>query len=120
MLRCLRHHGWHGASGPTAQRGARPSPGGHHHTTTFRDIRLIHTRADARREARAIAAIALPVIAAQLLQMGMGESVVNRLNEFVKALNEGRVLEDALRTSQNTTPTTMEEFSHVFKAVYNL
>ena len=31
-----------------------------------------HTRADARREARAIAIIALPVIVAQLLQMGMG------------------------------------------------
>ena len=31
-----------------------------------------HTRADARREARAIAVIALPVIVAQLLQMGMG------------------------------------------------
>ena len=31
-----------------------------------------HTRADARLEARAIAVIALPVIVAQLLQMGMG------------------------------------------------
>jgi uncharacterized protein YbjT (DUF2867 family) len=55
-----------------------------------------------------------------MIQMGMGESVVNRLNEFVKALNEGRVLEDAVRTSQNTTPTSIEEFAHVFKAVYNM
>jgi uncharacterized protein YbjT (DUF2867 family) len=54
------------------------------------------------------------------IQMGMGESVVNRLNEFVKALNEGRVLEDAKRTAQNTTPTSIEEFAHVFKAVYNM
>ena len=49
-----------------------PSSLGHHNTITFRDIRVKHTRADARREARAIATIALPVIAAQLLQMGMG------------------------------------------------
>lgn len=55
-----------------------------------------------------------------MIQMGMGESVVNRLNEFVKALNEGHVLEDAKRTAQNTTPTSIEEFAHVFKAVYNM
>jgi len=53
-----------------------------------------------------------------MMQMGMGESVVDKLNEFVKSMNEGKVLADAHRTPANTTPTTAEEFARVFKAVY--
>jgi uncharacterized protein YbjT (DUF2867 family) len=53
-----------------------------------------------------------------MMQMGMGESVVDRLNEFVQSMNDGKVLEDARRTPENTTPTTAEEFAQVFKFVY--
>jgi uncharacterized protein YbjT (DUF2867 family) len=52
-----------------------------------------------------------------MIQMGMGESVVTRMMEFVKALNEGKVMEETKRTQNNTTPTTLEEFAHTFKAV---
>ena len=53
-----------------------------------------------------------------MIQMGLGESYVDGLHQFVKSLNEGKVLEDVRRTSENTTPTTAEEFSVVFKAAY--
>jgi uncharacterized protein YbjT (DUF2867 family) len=53
-----------------------------------------------------------------MVQMGLGESVVDRLIEFTRALNEGRVLEDATRTKENTTPTTIEDFAAIFKMVY--
>jgi uncharacterized protein YbjT (DUF2867 family) len=53
-----------------------------------------------------------------MVQMGMGESVVDRLIEFTRALNEGRVLEDAKRTTENTTPTTIEDFAATFRMVY--
>jgi hypothetical protein len=51
--------------------------------------------------------------------MGMAESVVDKPNEFVKPMNEGKVLADAHRTRANTTPTTAEEFAQVFKSVYD-
>lgn len=53
-----------------------------------------------------------------MIQMGMGESVSGKLIEFVKSMNEGRIQEDLKRTPENTTPTTVEEFAHVFKMVY--
>jgi uncharacterized protein YbjT (DUF2867 family) len=53
-----------------------------------------------------------------MMQMGMGESVVDKLNEFVKSMNEGKILAHARRTPSNTTPTTAEEFAQVFKNVY--
>jgi len=53
-----------------------------------------------------------------MMQMGMGESTVDKLNEFAKSMNEGRVLEDVHRTPSTTTPTTAEEFAQVFKSVY--
>jgi uncharacterized protein YbjT (DUF2867 family) len=55
-----------------------------------------------------------------MMQMGMGESVVSRMMEFIKALNEGKVMEETKRNSINTTPTTLEEFAHTFKAVYEM
>lgn len=53
-----------------------------------------------------------------MMNMGLGESVAGKLNEFVKALNEGHILEGVQRDSNNTTGTTAEEFSNVFRAVY--
>jgi uncharacterized protein YbjT (DUF2867 family) len=55
-----------------------------------------------------------------MLQMGMGESVVNKLIEFIKAMNDGRALSDARRTPANTTPTSIEDFANIFKMVYNM
>ena len=53
-----------------------------------------------------------------MMGMGMGESVVDKLNEFIKGMNDGLVLADAERTPANTTPTTLEEFAPIFKAIY--
>jgi uncharacterized protein YbjT (DUF2867 family) len=53
-----------------------------------------------------------------MMMMGMGESVVDRMMEFVKAMNEGKVTTHHERTAGNTTPTTAEEFAHIFRAVY--
>lgn len=55
-----------------------------------------------------------------MIQMGMGESVVSRMMEFIKAMNDGKVMEDTKRSPSNTTPTTLEEFAHTFKAVYEM
>jgi uncharacterized protein YbjT (DUF2867 family) len=55
-----------------------------------------------------------------MMQMGMGESVVTRLNEFVKAMNEGLIQGDYVRDASNTTPTTAEQFGQVFKMVYEM
>jgi uncharacterized protein YbjT (DUF2867 family) len=54
-----------------------------------------------------------------MMKMGMGESVVDKLNEFVKSMNEGKILEDVRRTPDNTTPTSAEEFAQVFKTIYD-
>jgi len=53
-----------------------------------------------------------------MMQMGMSESTASRMMEFVKVLNEGRVLEETKRTKQNTTPTSIEDFAGIFKSVY--
>ncbi|MBE0662336.1 MAG: NmrA family NAD(P)-binding protein [Bacteroidales bacterium] len=57
---------------------------------------------------------------AAMMQMGMGESATDSLLEFVSALNDGRVLEDARRDEHNTTPTSIEDFAHTFAYVYNM
>ena len=53
-----------------------------------------------------------------MMGAGMSESVADRMNEFVKTMNDGRILEEVKRTATNTTPTTAEEFSQVFKSVF--
>ncbi|MCX6285507.1 MAG: NmrA family NAD(P)-binding protein [Bacteroidetes bacterium] len=52
------------------------------------------------------------------MMMGMGESFTDRMIEFTKAMNEGRVQEDYQRTAENTTPTTAEEFAPLFRDIY--
>jgi len=54
-----------------------------------------------------------------MLAMGLGGSFVDLLLEFVRALNSGRVGEQAVRTPETTTPTSIEEFATVFKAAYD-
>jgi uncharacterized protein YbjT (DUF2867 family) len=53
-----------------------------------------------------------------MMQMGLGESVVAKLIEFIRSMNEGHVLADAKRTPANTTPTSIEDFAHIFRTVY--
>jgi uncharacterized protein YbjT (DUF2867 family) len=52
-----------------------------------------------------------------MLQMGLGESYTDELLEFLKSMNEGKILDYHQRTTANTTPTSAEEFAHVFKEV---
>lgn len=51
---------------------------------------------------------------------GSTESVADKMNEFTKALNDGRIMEDAKRDAENTTPTSIEEFSNIFAHVYKM
>jgi uncharacterized protein YbjT (DUF2867 family) len=53
-------------------------------------------------------------------QMGTSENVADTFNEFIEALNEGKVLALAKRDSESTTLTTIEEFAHTFNYVYNM
>jgi len=53
-----------------------------------------------------------------MMMMGMGGSLADRMVEFTKAINEGLVLSDYVRTAENTTPTTAEEFANVFGEVF--
>jgi uncharacterized protein YbjT (DUF2867 family) len=55
-----------------------------------------------------------------LLQVGASQSLADNMNTFIRALNAGKVLEDAKRTADTTTPTSIEEFSKTFAYVYNM
>ena len=52
-------------------------------------------------------------------QMGASENVADNYNEFIQAVNEGKMTE-AKRTKESTTPTTIEEFANTFKYVYDM
>jgi uncharacterized protein YbjT (DUF2867 family) len=51
--------------------------------------------------------------------MGASESVADKMNEFIGRVNAGDIFV-ADRNDENTTPTTIEEFSHTFSYVYNM
>ena len=53
-------------------------------------------------------------------QMGTSENVADNFNEFIKAMNEGKVMAKAKRDAESTTPTTIEEFANTFRYVYNM
>ena len=57
---------------------------------------------------------------AMVNQMGSSESVADNLNEFIKVMNEGKVMANATRNLESTTPTSIEEFAHTFQYVYNM
>ena len=84
---------------------------------TYADLAQIYGRAIGKPELKYVQ---FPYADAKkaMIQMGMGESVSENLNEFVKSMNDGRILEDVRRTPANTTPTTAEEFAQIFKSVY--
>ncbi len=51
--------------------------------------------------------------------MGASESVADKMNEFLVRVNAGEIFV-AKRNEENTTPTTIEEFSQTFSYVYNM
>ena len=53
------------------------------------------------------------------MEMGASESVADKMNEFIERLNAGEIF-ISKRNEENTTPTTIEEFSHTFSFVYNM
>jgi len=54
-----------------------------------------------------------------MMEMGASESVAEMMNEFQQAVNEGHITSSFSRDEESTTLTTLEEFSAVFKQVYN-
>jgi uncharacterized protein YbjT (DUF2867 family) len=59
-------------------------------------------------------------LASAIMGMGATASVADNLNEFIRSFNEGKILEDAKRTQEATTPTTIEDFAKVFADVYSM
>jgi uncharacterized protein YbjT (DUF2867 family) len=57
---------------------------------------------------------------AMMGQMGASESVADNMNEFIQALNEGKIMAQAKRDAESTTTTTIEDFAHTFNYVYNI
>lgn len=57
---------------------------------------------------------------AMMSQMGASESVADNLIEFIQSMNEGKVMSTAKRDSESTTPTTIEDFAHIFNYVYKM
>ena len=55
-----------------------------------------------------------------LLGMGSSESLADSMNTFISYVNTGKVMEDAKRNAESTTPTSIEEFAHTFAYVYNM
>ncbi|MBI5475984.1 MAG: NmrA family NAD(P)-binding protein [Ignavibacteriales bacterium] len=54
-----------------------------------------------------------------MVGMGASPSMAENMNTFIKSMNEGKVLAEAKRTPQNTTPTSIEEFAKTFAYLYN-
>lgn len=54
-----------------------------------------------------------------MLGMGASVSMADSMNTFIKSMNEGKVLEDAKRTPETTTQTSIEEFAKTFASIYN-
>ncbi|NOX45970.1 MAG: NAD(P)H-binding protein [Chlorobi bacterium] len=56
---------------------------------------------------------------AAFMGMGASESVADKMNEFLVRVNAGEIFVSE-RNEENTTPTTIEEFSQTFSYVYNM
>lgn len=54
-----------------------------------------------------------------LNEWGVSESLANNMIQFIETMNEGQVLQATVRNAESTTPTSIEDFAQVFKAVYN-
>jgi uncharacterized protein YbjT (DUF2867 family) len=51
-------------------------------------------------------------------QMGASESAADLMLEFIACMNAGGITGAAQRNPESTTPTSIEDFAHVFSAVY--
>jgi uncharacterized protein YbjT (DUF2867 family) len=49
-----------------------------------------------------------------MIAQGASEDLAERYNEFFKALNTGKINEDAVRSPETTTPTSIEKFAKQF------
>jgi uncharacterized protein YbjT (DUF2867 family) len=49
---------------------------------------------------------------------GISENAANAMSEFMDSMNKGLVFSDSKRTAQNTTSTSLEDFSKIFASVY--
>ncbi len=56
--------------------------------------------------------------AGAMRHMGASPSMISAMNEFMQAMNSHRVFEDATRTPETTTPTSIEDFAPIFASVY--
>ncbi|ELR72733.1 hypothetical protein C900_01112 [Fulvivirga imtechensis AK7] len=50
---------------------------------------------------------------------GIPETIADGYNELFNALNERKYLNDFERTAENTTPTSLEDFSVEFATAYS-
>ncbi|MDP2577668.1 MAG: NAD(P)H-binding protein [Candidatus Palauibacterales bacterium] len=53
-----------------------------------------------------------------MMTMGVSQGVAQQLIEVSRGFNEGRVVPEEARSAENTTPTSIEEFSEVFAKAY--
>ena len=55
---------------------------------------------------------------AMMQTMGLSTSSAGAMVEFMQSMNEGLIMKDAIRNTENTTPTSIEQFAQVFARVY--
>ena len=53
------------------------------------------------------------------MSVGAPENLADLMNEFLNTLNNGNILQGVTRDSENTTPTSIEDFAGLFAYVYN-
>ena len=53
-----------------------------------------------------------------LISAGVSTNVSNQMIELIKSINEGIIGQHTPRSSENTTPTSFEEFADTFAQVY--
>ena len=53
-----------------------------------------------------------------MLGLGISASVAGEMIEMYRGMNEGQAQQREIRSPENTTPTTLEEFAETFAAIY--
>lgn len=57
---------------------------------------------------------------AALMGMGATANIGDRMNQFIRVANEGKLLTGVTRDAESTTPTSIEEFAQTFAYVFNM
>ena len=86
---------------------------------TFNEIAQVLGEAIGKPDLKYMEATYHDVKYAMMHDWGITENAADTITEFSKSMNEGRVLRDAKRTPETTTPTSLEEFAHLFAYMYN-